>query len=176
MPESASMRQLTRQLPLSIQSKDGGATATPGEMSQLRIDGACPMPNPTAAEIRWAANRWGINPLLLYTVATQEGDWENDAVSDDRCSSGSWQIADRNTSERPDHAVPGFTNVRSMFARESSALMQLFGHTCAAFHGLTRECQRDIGAAIQTWVVSQTKRSGSLLGFYIARGRTDSAI
>jgi hypothetical protein len=149
-----------------LQAKDGfWTTASPwGGVSAL-IDGACPMENPTTAEIlQWAANKWGISPLLLYAVATQEGDWDNTTVGDDGCSGGVCQIADRNTSLRPEHAFAGFAGAGSMLARESTCFNADFfaAHTYAAFHGLTGECPAgDIGAAIQTWAVGESKASGS---------------
>ncbi len=116
-----------------------------------RIDGACPLAHPTTAEVlQWAANKWGINPLLLYAVATQEGDWDQTNVGDNGTSSGVMQVADRGR----DHAWPGFAGAGSMLARENTCFNADFyaARLYSAFHGLTGETPAgDIGAAIQSW-------------------------
>jgi hypothetical protein len=82
-----------------------------------RTDGACPMANPTSAEVlQWAANKWGINPLLMYAEATNESHWDQTAIGDHGGSSGLFQVADRNTSYEPKHTFPGFAGAGSMLA------------------------------------------------------------
>ena len=122
-----------------------------------RIDGACPIANPTTAEVmQWAANKWGINPLLAYAEATHDGDWDQTTLGDGGTSSGVTQVADLNTSTRPYHAFNGFTGLAANLSRENTCFSADFwaGHLYAAFHGLTGECAGktlDIGGAIQTW-------------------------
>jgi hypothetical protein len=132
----------------------GGAAA--------RIDGACPIANPTTAEAaQWAANKWGINPLLLYAEAVQEGDWNQDSLGDNGTSSGVWQVADRNY---PTHAFPGFQGASQNLARENTCFNADFyaAHLWAAFHGFTGECPAgDIGTAIQTWYQGTASAPGT---------------
>jgi hypothetical protein len=149
-----------------LAAKDGfWNTAAPWGGVSRRIDGACPIANPTTAEIlQWAANKWGINPLLLYAEATQDGNWDNTSIGDDGCSSGVCQIADRDTSSHPEHAFPGFAGAGAMLARENTCFNADFfaAHMYAAFHGLTGECPAgDIGTAIQTWAVGHTSGPGA---------------
>jgi hypothetical protein len=129
-----------------------------------RIDGACPLVNPTTAEVlQWAANKWGINPLLLYAEATLDGDWDATSIGDDGTSSGVCQVADRNSDSHPTHAWPGFQGASSMLSRENACFNADFfaAHLYSAFHGLTEECPGgDIGIAIQTWLVGQASASG----------------
>lgn len=150
-----------------LNASDGFYAAYAGSSWQAevdRIDGACPLANPTTAEVlQWAANKWGINPLLLYAEATQDGNWDNTALGDDGCSSGVCQVADRNSSSHPQHAFPGFAGAGAMLARENTCFNADFfaAHLYAAFHGLTGECPAgDIGAAIQTWLVGYTFTAG----------------
>lgn len=116
-----------------------------------RIDGACPMANPTTAEvIQWAANKWGINPILMYADVTVESSWDQTGVGDQGRSSGLFQIADRGAN----HAYPGFEGGGSMLARESSCFNADFwaGRLFATFHGITGQSPSgDIGAALQSW-------------------------
>jgi hypothetical protein len=92
-----------------LQAPDGfWATAASWGGVSTRIDGACPMANPTTAEImQWAANKWGINPLLMYAEASEEGSWDNLTLGDNGCTSGVCQVADRNSSLEPNHAFGG---------------------------------------------------------------------
>ncbi len=134
-----------------------------------RIDGACPLSSPTTAEIlQWAAYKWGINPLVLYAEATQEGDWDNTSLGDWSdgigTSSGVFQVADRNTADRPHHSFPGFTGGGANLARENTCFNADFyaAHLYAAFNGLTGECPAgDIGAAMQAWLVARTAAAGA---------------
>jgi hypothetical protein len=134
-----------------------------------RIDGACPMVNPTTADVlQWAANKWGIHPLILYAEASQEGDWDNTSLGDWSdgigTSSGVLQVADRNTAHSPYHAFPGFDGGGANLARENTCFNADFyaAHLYAAFNGLTGECPAgDIGAAIGTWLVGHTSSGGS---------------
>ncbi len=119
-----------------------------------RIDGACPMANPTTAEVlQWAANKWGINPLLLYAVVTNESHWDQTGVGDYGRSSGLTQVADRNSSGAPNHAYPGFSGAGSMLARESSCFNADFyaGRLYAAYHGQTGYGAGNITQAIHSW-------------------------
>jgi hypothetical protein len=124
-----------------------------------RVDGGCSMITPTTAEVlQWAANKWGINPILLYAEANNEGDWDQTAIGDNGRSSGILQVADRGAN----HAWPGFeyTSTQNL-ARESTCFNADFfaAHLWSAFnHGtappLTGECSGvtlDIGGAIQSW-------------------------
>jgi hypothetical protein len=114
--------------------------------------------------LQWGANKWGINPLVLYAEATIDGDWDATAIGDDGTSSGVCQVADRDSgSHQQNHAWPGFSGAGSMLSRENSCFYADFyaAHLYSAFHGLTGECPSgDIGVAIQTWLVGQTSASG----------------
>jgi hypothetical protein len=125
-----------------------------------RVDGACPLMNPTTAEIaQWAGAKWGIHPHLVYAEATQEGDWDQTTLGDVLegigTSSGVFQVADRNTTDRPDHAFPGFSGLSANLARENTCFNADYwaAHTYSVFHGLTGECKTplDIGGAVQAW-------------------------
>jgi hypothetical protein len=141
---------------------DSGMAGWTAEVN--RIDGACPMANPTTAEVlQWAANKWGINPLLLYAEATQEGDWDQTTLGDDGTSSGVLQISDRDSSQHPSHAFPGFSGAGSMLARENTCFNADYyaAHLYAVFHGLTRETPPgNIGTAIQCWFVGHVSAPG----------------
>ena len=152
--------------------------ATPWFHVAMRIDGACPLWEPTTAEIlQWAANKWGINPVILYAEATQEGNWDNTSLGDWSdgigASSGVFQVADRNTVDRPYHAFPGFEGGGANLARENTCFNADFyaGHLYAAFNGLTGECPAgDIGAAIETWLVGSAQSAGAYaaeVGFFV---------
>jgi hypothetical protein len=139
-----------------LQAPDGfWATAASWGGVSARIDGACPMANPTTAEVlQWAANKWGVNPLLMYAEASEEGGWDQLALGDDGCTSGVCQVADRNSSLHPYHAFPGFAGAGSMLSRENTCFNADFfaAHLYAAFRGWTGECPGgDIGTAIETW-------------------------
>ena len=126
-----------------------------------RIDGACPMANPTTAEvIQWAANKWGINPILMYADATVESGWDQTGVGDQGRSAGLFQIADRGYN----HAYPGFDGAASMLARESSCFNADFwaGRLFSTFHGITGQSPNgDIGAALQSWFEGSAWSAGS---------------
>jgi hypothetical protein len=140
------------------------ATASSWGGVSSRIDGACPMANPTTAEVvQWAANKWGINPILLYAEATEEGGWDQNTVGDVGLTAGVLQIADRDSSAQPYHAFAGFAGAGSMLARENTCFNADFfaAHLYAAFHGLTGECPAgDIGTAIETWWGPATSAGG----------------
>jgi hypothetical protein len=116
-----------------------------------RIDGACPMAHPTTAEVlQWAGNKWGINPLLMYAVATNEGHWDQTGIGDNGTSSGLMQVADRGAN----HSFPGFSESGAMLARENTCFNADFfaAWLFAAFHGLTGENRGgNITAAIQSY-------------------------
>jgi hypothetical protein len=126
-----------------------------------RIDGACPMAHPTTAEVlQWAANKWGINPVLLYAEAVQEGDWDNTSLGDNGTSSGVLQVADRGSS----HAFLGFSGAGQNLSRENTCFNGDFyaGHLYAVFHGMTGEAPAgDIGAAIQAWYSGYVTSAGA---------------
>lgn len=140
-------------------------SAMPGWTAEVnRIDGACPMANPTTAEVlQWAANKWGINPLLLYAEATQEGDWDQTALGDDGTSSGVLQVADRDSDLHRYHTFPGFSGAGSVLARENTCFNADYyaSHLYAAFHGLTGETPPgNIGTAIQCWFLGTVSAPG----------------
>jgi hypothetical protein len=129
-----------------------------------RIDGACPLANPTTAEVlQWAANKWGINPLLLYADATDESGWDQTALGDGGLSAGILQVADRNSSARPYHAFPGFDGAGSMLARENTCFNADFfaAWVFASFHGIVGSPGGDIGAAIESWYSGSATSAGS---------------
>jgi hypothetical protein len=68
-----------------LESNSGFYAAYQGRRWQAeadRVDGACPIANPTTAEVlQWGANKWGINPLLLYAVATNESSWDQTGMA-----------------------------------------------------------------------------------------------
>jgi hypothetical protein len=126
-----------------------------------RIDGACQLgSNPTTAEVlQWAANKWGMNPILFYAEASQEGDWNNDSLGDWNTvngiyigtSSGVLQVADRNP---PNHAFPGFVGASSMLARENTCFnADMYGAMVyASYSGISGWSPAgNVDAAIQTW-------------------------
>lgn len=131
----------------------------------LRIDGACPMNNPTTAEVlQWAANKWGINPILLYAEATEEGNWDQTSIGDNGTSSGVLQVGDRNTKSDPYHAFPGFTGAGANLARESTCFNADYyaSYEWATFNGLTGFAPaNDVGAMIQSWYEGNTTGAGS---------------
>lgn len=122
-----------------------------------RVDGACPLRNPSTAEVaQWAAAKWGLHPYLAYAEATSDGDWDQTALGDGGNSSGVCQVADRNSAQAPYHAFPGFSGAGANLARENTCFNFDFwaAHMYAAFHGLTGECSGktlDVGGAVQTW-------------------------
>lgn len=127
-----------------------------------RIDGACPLTNATTAmAAQWAANKWGINPKLLYAEAVQEGDFDMMSLGDNGRSSGVWQVADRGSG----HAFPGFSGAGANLARENTCFNADFyaGHLYAAFQGWTNEgaTKGDIGASIQSWFQGTVSGAGS---------------
>ena len=130
-----------------------------------RIDGACPMANPTTAEVlQWAGNKWGINPVLLYAEVTVESSWDQTAVGDYGRSSGLLQVADRGDG----HAFPGFDGGGSMLARESSCFNADFwaGRLFAAFNGITGQSPAgDIGAAIESWYAGSAWSAGGYASY-----------
>jgi hypothetical protein len=134
--------------------------ANPWDGVSQRIDGACPLENPTTADVaQWAAAKWGINPTLMYAEAVQEGHWDQLSLGDGGTSSGVWQVADRGSG----HAFPGFAGAGSNLARENTCFNADFyaGHLYAAFHGWTGECPAsDIAAAIQSWFSGQASTGG----------------
>jgi hypothetical protein len=129
-----------------------------------RIDGACPIANPTTAEVlQWAANKWGINPILMYAVVTNEGVWDQTALGDHGASSGLFQVADRNTSYQPNHTFPGFAGAGSMLARENSCFNADYyaARLYASFHGLTGVSPGgNISTAIQAWFQNYAQAPG----------------
>ena len=138
----------------------GGAGTFGGAVG--RIDGACPLVNPTTAEVlQWAANKWGINPLLLYAEAVQEGQWDNLALGDYYngigTSSGLLQVADRQLPGQPPHAWPGFNGASANLSRENSCFNADFYSAImwAAFAGQLGQGPQtppaNIGAAVQAW-------------------------
>jgi hypothetical protein len=126
-----------------------------------RVDGACPLAHPTTAEVlQWAANKWGINPILMYAEATVESEWDQTGIGDNGGSSGVLQVADRGDN----HAFAGFTGSGSMLARENTCFNADFyaAHLYSAFHALTGETTPgDIGRALQSWYSGYVSSPGS---------------
>jgi hypothetical protein len=125
-----------------------------------RIDGACPMANPTTAEVlQWAGNKWGVNPLLMYAGTSGESEWDQTSIGDNGQSSGLFQIADRGAT----HAFPGFSGSGSMLARENSCFNADFyaAYMYAAFNGLIGGTGGgNIGTAVQSWGYGPTTSPG----------------
>lgn len=72
-----------------------------------RVDGLCPIQDPTTAEaIQWAANKWGFNPAYGYAEAGDEGDWHMETLGDNGTSAGIFQVADMGAN----HGWPGLVN------------------------------------------------------------------
>lgn len=84
-----------------------GQTDMPSSVAH-RVDGACPIVNPTIGEaMQWAALKWGIDYHYLAADACQEGHFDIEHFPGDTgscggnfdmwggCSTGSWQVADR---------------------------------------------------------------------------------
>lgn len=91
-----------------------------------RIDGACPIQNPTTAELNSCfAHKWGFSDRYGKTELCDEGDYDNNSLGD-VCngigtSSGLTQCADRNTASCQNHAWPGFSNATDQnLSRESA--------------------------------------------------------
>ena len=110
----------------------GGVTA--------HIDGACPLNHPNTAEIiQWAADKWHINPALMYAEAVVEHGWMQGGTRGDSGGSvGLFQVADR-VANRPGgstHFFPGLEN--SNLAWENSCFNADFyaGRLYAVFNGL----------------------------------------
>jgi hypothetical protein len=126
-----------------------------------RVDGACPLANPTTAEVlQWAANKWGINPILMYAEVTEESSWNQMGIGDNGNSSGLLQVADRGYN----HAFPGFGGSGSMLARENSCFNADFfaAWIYSAFNGLqTGTSGGDVGTAIQSWYSGQATSAGA---------------
>jgi Bacterial Ig domain len=98
-----------------------------------RVDGMCPIQNPTTAEIiQWAANKWGFNPKYGYTEACDEGDWNNTSLGDNGTSSGVFQVADRGSG----HGWGPLVSANSNLARENTCYNAdfFFATRWAAFH------------------------------------------
>jgi hypothetical protein len=98
-----------------------------------RVDGMCPILNPTTAEIiQWAANKWGFNPKYGYAEACDEGDWNNTTLGDNGTSSGVLQVADRGTN----HGWGPLVSANSNLARENTCYNAdfFFATRWAAFH------------------------------------------
>jgi hypothetical protein len=134
-----------------------------------RIDGACPLAHPTTAEVlQWAADKWGINPLLMYAEAENESHWDQTAIGDNGRSSGLLQVPDR---DRPHHAYPGFEGSGAMLARENSCFNADFfaGRIYSIFHGLSSDMAPggDIGIALQSWYSGHTKSAGPYTAAFI---------
>jgi hypothetical protein len=134
-----------------------------------RIDGACPIANPTTAEVlQWAANKWGINPLLMYAEAASESSWDQTGIGDNGGSSGLFQVADRNTVSQPNHAFPGFSGSGSNLARENSCFNADFfaSWIYSTFNGLIPGVSGgDIGTAIQSWANLPVSSAGGYTAY-----------
>jgi hypothetical protein len=129
-----------------------------------RVDGNCSAlgPNPTTAEIlQWAAYKWGLSPLLLYSEASQEGSWDQTSLGDDNCSASLVQVADCNNAEKPNHAYAGFTGGNNTtglgyLPNESTCFaVDFYGAVLTAkytgnFQGLD-VTPGNVGTAIQSW-------------------------
>ncbi|GEM_PF-2983559 len=134
-----------------------------------RIDGACPLAHPTTAEVlQWAANKWGINPLLMYAEAENESHWDQTGIGDNGRSSGLMQVPDR---DRPHHGYPGFGGLGAMLARENSCFNADFfaGRIYSIFHGLSSDMAPggDIGIALQSWYSGHTNSAGPYTAAFI---------
>jgi len=147
-----------------LEASDGFYAAYSGSSWQPvadRIDGACPIANPTTAEVlQWAANKWGINPLLLYAGAAGESEWDQTAAGDNGTSGGLFMVADRGAY----HAFPGFGGLGSMLARENTCFNADFyaAYIYSAFNGLlTGVPGGDIGTAIQSWASNPATSAGA---------------
>ena len=126
-------------------------SGTGGETLMSRVDGGCPISNPTTAEaMQWAGLKWGINPLLLYAEATIESGWDQTAIGDQGGSSGLMQVADRGYN----HTYPGFSGYGANLARENTCFNVDF--YAAIIYGIytgviAKAPAGDIGAAIESW-------------------------
>ena len=124
---------------------------TNGEILMSRVDGGCPIANPTSAEaMQWAGLKWGMNPLLLYAEATNESGWDQTACGDQGRSCGLMQVADRGYN----HAYPGFSGYGSNLSRENTCFNAEF--YAAIIYGIytgviAKAPPGDIGAAIESW-------------------------
>jgi hypothetical protein len=124
-----------------------------------RVDGACPIQNPTTAEIiQWAANKWGFNPKYGYAEACDEGDWKNTSLGDNGTSSGVFQVADRGAN----HGWSALVLANSNLARESTCYNAdfFFATRWASFHcaqagcsiGITGETPpNSMANAVESW-------------------------
>lgn len=134
-----------------------------------RVDGACPMANPTTAEVlQWGGHKWGINPLFLYAEVTTESSWDQAGIGDNGGSSGLFQVPDRGA----DHAMTGFAGYGQNLARENTCFnVDLY---CAiqvgTYMGITgRAPAGNIDATIESWYTGHSTSGGGyesdIIGF-----------
>jgi Right handed beta helix region len=114
---------------------------------QCRVDGACPIDNATTADaLQWAANKWGLQPDLLYAAATQIGNWQQySANTSASCSSGVLQVADCNSSSQ--------TSASAQLAAENTCFdADLWaGDVWASYNGLNPDAPgNNVAVAIQS--------------------------
>jgi hypothetical protein len=123
-----------------------------------RIDGACPIVNPTLAEAaQWAAYKWGENPKWLYGDTEGEGNWDATALGDNGTSVGPWQIAYIGAN----HGWTGL--IGSNLAPESACFDADFyaASRWATFYGVYPEVNsNDITADVQAWDTGSQYSSG----------------
>jgi hypothetical protein len=116
-----------------LNAVNSGWAAGPVASVMTRVDGMCPIQNPTTAEIiQWAANKWGFNPRYGYAEACDEGDWNNTTPGDSGTSAGVFEVADRGTN----HGWPALVSANSNLARENTCYNAdfFFATRWAAFH------------------------------------------
>lgn len=135
----------------------------------IRVDGACPMANPTTAEvIQWASHKWGINPLYMFAETSMESGWNQGGIGDNGMSSGLFQIPDRGAT----HAMAGFAGYGQNLARENTCFnADLFGAMqLGTYMGITgRAPAGNVDAMIESWYTGySTTGDGyeqSIIGF-----------
>jgi len=123
---------------------------------QQNVDGQCPTGLTTGEVLQWAANKWGLNPSLLYSEASVETGWNQAAAGDcvnGVCGShGLLQVPD--VASRPNHADNALAGLR--LASESTCFNADYyaARLYATYHG---EIQGqvtppgNVAAAIQAW-------------------------
>jgi len=123
-----------------------------------RVDGMCPIQNPTTAEIiQWAANKWGFNPKYGYAEACDEGDWNNTTLGDNGTSSGLFSVADRGVN----HGWGPLVSANSNLARENTCYNAdfFFATRWAAFHSAVQGAALSISGEAPPYHMADTVES-----------------
>lgn len=118
-----------------------------------RVDGAMPITNATTAmTFQWAAAKWNLDPRLLYSEASIDGDYNILSLGDGGCSVGPMQVAFCNNASHPNHAFTGLPG--TTLANENMAFdAEMYAATIyGAYIGQIDSCaQSNIAVSINQW-------------------------